>query len=80
MGEYTWRYRGNSVVCGPHGDIILAARPEETLLIVDIVPSEYGPTHPEGYYLKNRRPELYHPLVAMQAEFDGGYRYKLPPE
>ena len=80
VGEHTWRYQGNSIVCGPHGDVILAARPEETLLIVDIVPSAYGPTHPEGHYLQNRRPELYQQLVAMHADFDGGYVYKLPPE
>lgn len=80
VGGHTWRYQGNSVLCGPHGDLILAARPEETLLIADIEPAAYGPTHPEGHYLKNRRPELYQKLVDMQAEFDGGYTYKIPPE
>ena len=77
---HTWHYRGNSMLCGPHGDMILAARPEETLLIADVVPGDYGPTHPEGHYLKNRRPELYKQLVAMQAAFEGGYTYKIPPE
>ena len=80
VGGHTWRYQGNSVLYGPHGDLILAARPEETLLIADIEPADYGPTHPEGHYLKNRRPELYQKLVDMQAEFDGGYTYRLPPE
>jgi predicted amidohydrolase len=80
VGGHTWRYRGNSMVCGPHGDTILAARPEETLLIADVIPGDYGPTHPEGHYLKNRRPELYQQLVAMHATFDGGYTYKMPPE
>jgi predicted amidohydrolase len=80
LGGHTWHYRGNSMLCGPHGDMILAARPEETLLIADVVPGDYGPTHPEGHYLKNRRPELYKQLVAMQAAFEAGYTYKIPPE
>jgi predicted amidohydrolase len=75
VGSGTWQYRGNSIVCGPHGDVLLAARNEDTLLIADCIPKEYGPTHPEGDYLRNRRPELYKDLVAMQAEFDGGYQY-----
>ena len=66
--------------CGPHGNVLLAVRNEDTLLIADCIPKEYGPTHPEGDYLKNRRPELYKDLVAMQAEFDGGYEYKDPPD
>jgi predicted amidohydrolase len=80
LGGHTWHYRGNSMLCGPHGDMILAARPEETLLIADIVPGDYGPTHPEGHYLKNRRPEPYKQLVAMQAACEGGYAYRIPPE
>jgi predicted amidohydrolase len=79
LGGHTWHYRGNSMLCGPHGDMILSARPEETLLIADVVPGDYGPTHPEGHYLKNRRPELYKQLVAMQAAFEGGYTYQIPP-
>jgi predicted amidohydrolase len=75
-----WKYRGNSLICGPHGDTLLAARNEDTLLIADCVPDDYGPTHPEGDYLKNRRPELYGQLVAMKADFDGGYQYKNPPD
>jgi hypothetical protein len=59
--------------------MILAARPEETLLMADVVPGDYGPTHPEGHSLKNRHPELYKPQVAMQAAFEGEYTYKIPP-
>lgn len=80
VGSGTWQYRGNSIVCGPHGDVVLAAKNEDTLLIADCIPGDYGPTHPEGDFLKNRRPELYQALVAMQAEFDGGYTYKDPPD
>ena len=79
VGSGSWQYRGNSIICGPHGDIILAARNEDTVLIADVVPGDYGPTHPEGDYLKNRRPELYRKLVSMSAEFDGGYAYQSPP-
>ena len=75
VGENSWQYRGNSIICDPNGDLLLAARPEETLLIADLIPSDFGPTHPEGDYLKDRRPELYHGLVAKQVEFEGGYAY-----
>ncbi|MCP4481282.1 MAG: carbon-nitrogen hydrolase family protein [bacterium] len=74
----TWRYRGNSIIVGPHGDIIIAARNEPTLLIADCIPTEYSRTHPEGDYLKDRRPELYKKLTDMKGEFDGGYVYKKP--
>lgn len=79
VGAGSWQYRGNSIVCGPHGDVILAARNEDTLLIADVIPREYAPTHPEGDYLKNRRPELYKKLVSMTAAFGGGYTYQDPP-
>ncbi|MEB3156080.1 MAG: carbon-nitrogen hydrolase family protein [Cyanobacteriota bacterium] len=53
-------YLGNSVVCGPHGDVLLAARPEPTLLVADCVPSDYGDTHPMGTrYLEDLQPDLY---------------------
>lgn len=58
----SWHYRGNSVICGPHGWPLLAARPEETLLVCDIIPEDFGPTHPEGDYLTDRIPELYQML------------------
>jgi len=53
-------YLGNSIICGPHGDVLVAARPEPTLLIADCLGAEYGPTHPAGTrYRDDRRPELY---------------------
>lgn len=80
VGNGRWQYRGNSIICGPHGDVLLAARNEDTLLVADVIPGDYGPTHPEGDYLKNRRPELYEKLVLMEGKFDGGYIYKDPPD
>jgi predicted amidohydrolase len=53
-------YLGNSVVVGPHGDLLAAARCEPTLLLADCLPGEYGPTHPAGTrYQDDLRPELY---------------------
>ena len=53
-------YLGNSIITGPHGDILAAARPEPTLLIADCCPAEYGPLHPAATrYVDDRRPELY---------------------
>ncbi|MBW1781855.1 MAG: carbon-nitrogen hydrolase family protein [Deltaproteobacteria bacterium] len=78
-GKDQWHYRGNSIVCGPHGDIIVAANHEQdTLLVADCVPAYYGPTHPEPAYdyLKDRRPDAYRELVAPQVDFmKGGYTY-----
>lgn len=71
-GQDVWHYRGNSIVCGPHGDVIVAADHEQdTMLIADCVPAYYGMTHPaaEYYYLKDRRPELYDELVSDSADF-----------
>jgi predicted amidohydrolase len=79
VGPGTWRYRGNSIIVGPHGDIMVAARNEDTLLVGDCIPGDYGPTHPEGNYLRNRRPELYGKLVSMEIEAEDGYRYSTPP-
>ena len=67
-----WHYRGNSIIAGPHGDTLVSANHEQdTLLIADCVPAYYGMTHPapEYYYLKDRRPELYGPLVSNEAKF-----------
>lgn len=75
VGKNSWQYRGNSIICGPNGDLLLVARPEETLLVADVIPSDFGPTHPEGDYLKDRRPELYHGLIAKNVAFGGGYVY-----
>ncbi|MBK1646398.1 nitrilase [Thiocapsa imhoffii] len=59
-GELVGRYLGNSVVASPHGELLVAARNEPTLLLVDCVPGDFGPTHPESTnYHQDRRPELY---------------------
>jgi len=59
-GQPMAAYLGNSIICGPHGDVLLAARPEPTLLVADCCPGAYGPTHPAGTrYHQDRRPELY---------------------
>ncbi|MCK5683532.1 carbon-nitrogen hydrolase family protein [bacterium] len=63
-------YLGNSVIAGPHGDIILRPRNEETLLIGDCIPDDYGPTHPENTnYLKDRRPAIYRELTAEKVKY-----------
>lgn len=52
-------YLGNSIICGPHGDVLLAARPEPTLLVADCLPDLYGALHPEDTnYLEDLRPDL----------------------
>ena len=57
-------YLGNSIIAGPHGDILLRPRNQETLLIGDCIPADYGPTHPENTnYLRDRRPSLYGQLT-----------------
>jgi predicted amidohydrolase len=59
-GEVVGKYLGNSVVANPHGELMVAAKNEVTLLVADCIPSDYGPTHPEATsYLHDRRPELY---------------------
>lgn len=59
-GRVMAAYLGNSVIVGPHGDLLVAAAAEPTLLLADCLPGEYGPTHPAGTrYLEDRRPELY---------------------
>lgn len=74
-----WHYRGNSIVCGPHGDVIVQANHQrDTMLVADIIPGYYGMTHPEEKYdyLKDRRPGMYKDLVAPKAEFiKGGWTY-----
>lgn len=73
-----WHYRGNSIIIGPHGDILAEAEHErDTLLIADCLPEYYGITHPEPEYgyLKDRRPDVYGKLIEKEARFDGGYTY-----
>lgn len=71
-GDDSWHYRGNSIICGPHGDVIVkAGHQQDTLLVADCVPAYYGMTHPapDYFYLKDRRPGMYQPLVSPQADF-----------
>ncbi len=74
-----WHYRGNSIIIGPHGDVIVAAGHEQdTLLVADCIPEYYGMTHPapKYKYLKDRRPDMYGPLTAPNADFlPGGWTY-----
>jgi predicted amidohydrolase len=59
-GQAMAGYLGNSVICDPHGKVVVAARAEPTLLLADCVPGEFGETHPLGTrYLRDLRPELY---------------------
>ena len=78
-GGNQWHYRGNSIVCGPHGNVVVAANHEQdTMLVADCVPAYYGHTHPEPAYnyLKDRRPESYRELLAPKVNFmKGGYIY-----
>jgi len=74
-----WHYRGNSIIIGPHGDILIAApHQQDTLLVADCIPEYYGMTHPAPKYdyLRDRRPEMYIPLTAPKADFiPGGWTY-----
>lgn len=74
-------YLGNSVIADPHGQLMVAARPtDETLLITDCIPTDYGPTHPcNTNYIKDRRPSLYSELVAEKIKrYD--WVYPVPPK
>lgn len=52
------------MVANPHGELMVAAKNEVTLLLADCISSDYGPTHPENTnYLDDRRAELYEGLV-----------------
>ena len=78
-----WHYRGNSMVCGPHGDVLVAAaHQQDTLLIADCVPAHYGMTHPapDYFYLRDRRPEMYQPLTSREAEFLNMPSTQITPE
>ncbi len=63
-GKIVGKYLGNSMVANPHGELMVAANNEVTLLLADCIPADYGPTHPEDTsYLEDRRTELYKNLV-----------------
>ena len=63
-GKIVGKYLGNSMIASPHGELLLAAKNQVTLLIADCIPGDYGPTHPENTnYLKDRRPELYSEML-----------------
>lgn len=82
LGKDKWLFQGNSVIADPHGKILLAAQHRQnTLLIADILPSAYGPTHPENAnYLRDRRPQLYQELTKNKVQFDNGYTYPSYPK
>ena len=67
QGSVKASYLGNSIICGPHGDILCAARSEPTLLVADCLLADYGPTHPLGTsYLEDLRPDLYETLATTK--------------
>ena len=78
-GKDKWHYRGNSIIIGPHGDVMVeAGHQQDTLLVADCVPQYYGMTHPAPKYdyLKDRRPDMYAPLTAPSADFvSDGWKY-----
>ena len=62
MGGSEWIYQGNSIINSPLGTPVVKAWPEPSLLIADLVPQDWGISHPEEpvyNYLHDRRPELY---------------------
>lgn len=62
-------FLGNSVVADPCGQVIVAARKEETLMIADCIPGDYKSIHPrESAYLENRRPDLYSVMTAKKVD------------
>ena len=66
-GSVKASYLGNSIICGPHGDVLCAARAEPTLLVADCFLAEYGPTHPLGTsYLEDLRPDLFASLATTK--------------
>jgi predicted amidohydrolase len=74
-------YLGNSIICDPYGETMLKARKtEETMLIVDCLPEDYGQTHPcNTNYIKDRRPSLYRRLTDEKVDYDE-YVYPNPPK
>ncbi|MBU0455822.1 MAG: hypothetical protein KKA99_03475 [Gammaproteobacteria bacterium] len=82
LGKDFWHYEGNSTIVDPHGKVVLSANKDQaTLLIADVVPKYYGPTHPENAnYLRDRRPRLYEELLKTKVKFDGDHVYPSYPE
>lgn len=60
-------YLGNSTVADPMGQTMVIAENVETMLIVDCIPTDYPPVHPNGQsdFFKDRRPELFKALTDM---------------
>lgn len=81
LGSDKWLFQGNSVIADPYGKLLLAAdHKQNTLLVADIVPSAYGPTHPEdANYLRDRRPRLYKELTNTTVPFNNNYHYPAYP-
>jgi len=69
VNGHEWTYQGNSIICGPDGSTIVEApHTRETLLVADIVPTDFGDTHPEHTdFLRDLRPELVRPYYDMLA-------------
>lgn len=65
--ENDWSYFGRSLIADRRGHIIAQAGSAEQLLIADIELSQPG--DPALSYLGRRRPEVYGPLVELQAPF-----------
>jgi len=80
LGKDKWRYQGNSVIADPHGRLLLEAdHLQTTLLIADIVPRAFGPTHPaNASYLRDRRPRLYDELTRTTVTFPYGESFEYP--
>lgn len=67
-------YLGNSVIAGPYGDTIAHAdNLFESMVIADVMPENYGPTHPYGRsrYIEDRRPWLYGQLLEKHVMLRG---------
>ncbi|MBU1118828.1 carbon-nitrogen hydrolase family protein [Patescibacteria group bacterium] len=71
-GSDVWHYKGNSIVTGPYGDVLVeASHEQDTMLVSDVVPAFYGDTHPapKYNYLQDRRPNLYGEMTSNEAKF-----------
>ncbi len=50
---------GRSMVCDPHGRVLIQAEEDETVLVAEIDLDKNKQARKEGDYLRDRRPELY---------------------